>query len=255
MVCIALLTIWGVGVGLMIGILDWNFNPFIVFKIIFGFFGGMYLSTPNFGLFQESTIPGDEQRRHRLISHYPQVIFAIVVLTLFYLNYVHLPAEFTASETEVFSRIISKATTEELSNRDIATLKSILREYNERTGKKIRKDEVDVLTRRLKLVNEYYGELGQSLLISWNRKSRFTTTNFDRVLDLMKKFGGRKPEKIRMDLACLDAAAKNQSYVQDEQGTRFEFGREKILEKIHESEISHYNFGTIIKVLNAEGIQ
>ena len=97
--------------------------------------------------------------------------------------------------------------------------------------------------------------MGQSLLISWNRKSRFTTTNFDRVLDLMKKFGGRKPEKIRMDLACLDAAAKNQSYVQDEQGTRFEFGREKILEKIHESEISHYNFGTIIKVLNAEGIQ
>lgn len=87
--CIMLLTVWGGGIGFLVGTLDRNFNPHIVLKIIFGFFGGLYLSSPNFGKFNESTIPWDAQKRHKLIAHYPQVIFAITAFVMFYLNYKH----------------------------------------------------------------------------------------------------------------------------------------------------------------------
>lgn len=87
--CIILLTVWGGGVGFLVGTLDWNFNPHIILKIIFGFFGGLYLSSPNFGMFNEATIAWDAQRRHKLIAHYPQVLFAITVLVMFYLNHTY----------------------------------------------------------------------------------------------------------------------------------------------------------------------
>ena len=87
--CIILLTIWGGGIGFLVGALDWNLKPHIFFKIIFGFFGGLYLSSPNFGMFNEATIPWDAQRRHKLIAHYPQLLFTIVVLVMFYLNYAY----------------------------------------------------------------------------------------------------------------------------------------------------------------------
>ena len=123
----------------------------------------------------------------------------------------------TANEIDVFSKIISKAQTEELSDTDIAALKNMLREYNKRTGTKMKKADVDAFTKEMEITNEYYYELGQSLLASWDSKSRFTTGNFDKMLNLMKESGARKPEKIEMDLVCLDAAAKNQNYVQNVQ--------------------------------------
>jgi hypothetical protein len=85
--CLILLTFWGGGMGFMVGTLDWNFKPNLILKIIFGFFGGLYLSAPNFGLLNEATVPWDAQGRHKLIAHYPQVVFAIVALLMFYLNY------------------------------------------------------------------------------------------------------------------------------------------------------------------------
>lgn len=161
----------------------------------------------------------------------------------------------TANETDVFSKIISKAQTEELSDGDIAALKSMVRQHNERTGTKMKKADVEAFTKEMEITNEYYYELGQSLLTSWDSKSRFTTGNFDKMLNLMKESGIRKPEKIKMDLVCLDAAANNQNYVQNEQGSKFEFGREVILQKLRENEISRNNFGKINKVLNADSIQ
>ena len=75
------------GMGFLVGALDWNFKPNIFFKIIFGFFEGLYLSSPNFGLLNESTIPWEAQKRHKIISYYPQAVFAVIALVLFYANY------------------------------------------------------------------------------------------------------------------------------------------------------------------------
>jgi hypothetical protein len=88
-VCIILLTLWGIVVGFLVGILDWNLKPNIILKIIFGFFEGLYLSSPNFGLLIKSTVPLEAQNRHKVISHYPQAIFAIIVLVMFYLNTIY----------------------------------------------------------------------------------------------------------------------------------------------------------------------
>jgi hypothetical protein len=89
LICIIFLTFWGVGVGLLVGSLDWNFKPNIVLTIIFGFFEGLYLSCPNFGMLDESTIPWEAQNRHKLILYYPQVVFAVIVLFMFYFNTIY----------------------------------------------------------------------------------------------------------------------------------------------------------------------
>jgi hypothetical protein len=158
----------------------------------------------------------------------------------------------TADEIDATSIIFSKAQIEVLTINDIAALKRVLKEYNERTGTKIKKTDVEALTKTLEITNEYYYEFGQSLLNSWDSKSKFTTRNFDKVLRLVKEYEVRKPEKIKMDLACLEAAARNQNYVQNEEGRKFEFGREMILQKLHENEISRNNFERIKKALNAD---
>ncbi len=88
-ICIIMLTVWGVGLGFLVGTLDWNLKPNIVLKIIFGFFEGLYLSCPNFGMLNESTIPLEAQSRHKLISYYPQIVFAAIVLVMFYLNTIY----------------------------------------------------------------------------------------------------------------------------------------------------------------------
>jgi hypothetical protein len=85
--CIIILTTWGLSVGLIVGALDWKLQPNIVLKILFGFLEGLYLSSPNFGLLNESTIPLEAEKRHKIISHYPQVVFTVIVLFLFYTNY------------------------------------------------------------------------------------------------------------------------------------------------------------------------
>ena len=260
MLCIVLLTLWGAGVAFLVGILDWNFRPHVVFKIIFGFFGGLYLSCPNFGMFNEATIPWDAKWRHKLISHYPKLLFAVSVLAIFYLNHAYLSVsptvfsndypEMTTGEIDTTSKIFSKAMVEELTESDFAALKRVLKEYNDRTGMTIKKTDVEVLTKTFEITNEYYYELGQSLLNSWDSKSKFTTRNYDEVLTLVKKHQIRKPEKIKMDLRCLDAAANNEDYVQDEEGNKFEFGREIILQKLKENKISRNNFERIKNFLN-----
>ena len=135
-------------------------------------------------------------------------------------------SKLSADEIDAISKIISKAQTEPLTDNDISDLKNILRAYNDRTGTKIKKRDVDDFINMIKIINDYYYELGQSLLYSWDTKSKITTRKFDKLLHIVKKYGLRKPEKIKMDLAALDAAARNQNYVEDQQGRKFKFGRE-----------------------------
>lgn len=157
----------------------------------------------------------------------------------------------SADESDALSRIISKAQIEPLTDNDISNLKNVLKAYNDRTGTKIKKSDVNDFIRGTKIINDYYYELGQSLLSSWDTKSKITTSNFDKVLQLVKEYGLRKPKKIKMDLVALDAAARNQNYVEDQQGRKFEFGREVIIQKLRENEIARKNFDQIKDVFYA----
>ncbi len=94
-------------------------------------------------------------------------------------------------------------------------------------------------------------KLGISLLTSWDSKKKFTTTAFHKLLIHVKKNNFRKPEEIEMDFKLLDAAAANQNYVKNDVGEKFEFGREIILQKMHEDEMSRNNWELLINQLEA----
>ena len=75
-----------------------------------------------------------------------------------------------------------------------------------------------------------------------------TTTEFDKLLIQVKEYNIRKPEEIKMDFKLLDAAAANQNYVENDVGEKFGFGRERILQNMHEDEIMRNNMGKIKKI-------
>lgn len=68
---------WGIAVGIgMSGLIGW-LHPNAVVKWILGFALAAYVAVPNYGLFQESTIPDSEQPRHSMISIVPLVSYII----------------------------------------------------------------------------------------------------------------------------------------------------------------------------------
>ena len=69
--------IWGIGVGWsMSGLIGW-LHPNAVVKWIMGFALGSYVAIPNYGLFQESSIPDDARIRHEMITWVPLIAYAV----------------------------------------------------------------------------------------------------------------------------------------------------------------------------------
>lgn len=69
--------VWGVAVGWsMSGLLGWQ-HPNVVLRWLLGFFLAAYVAIPNFGLFQESTIPEWVQIRHTMISWVPLIAYIV----------------------------------------------------------------------------------------------------------------------------------------------------------------------------------
>ncbi|MBA4419171.1 MAG: hypothetical protein C0392_14880 [Syntrophus sp. (in: bacteria)] len=156
--------------------------------------------------------------------------------------------ELNASEAGVISRIFSKSTKEALDENDMNELKHTIKSYHDRTGRQINKAEIEVFTSSMEAQNDYFYEWDIALLQSWDNKSKVITPAFEQALKMMRDRGLRKPHLIKKDLACIDAAVKNQSYFEDEEGSRFPFGRELILQNIRETEVLRANYGKIRKV-------
>jgi len=69
------LVLWGVGVGwCMSCLIGWQ-HPNAVLKWIFGFALAAYVSIPNYGLVNESTIPSDAMPRHTMILWVPLFVY------------------------------------------------------------------------------------------------------------------------------------------------------------------------------------
>jgi hypothetical protein len=78
----AVSAIWGAGVAIaMFGIIRWQ-EPNIILKIIMGYALGWYVSIPNFGFLQESSIPEEARKRHSMISIGPAVVYLITMTAL-----------------------------------------------------------------------------------------------------------------------------------------------------------------------------
>jgi hypothetical protein len=71
------LLIWGIAVGWgMSRLIGWQ-HPNMTLKWVMGFALAAYVAIPNFGLFQESTIPEWDQARHAMISSLPLIAYVI----------------------------------------------------------------------------------------------------------------------------------------------------------------------------------
>ena len=80
--CVGLCLLWGTLVAVAIqALIVWR-DPGTILKWIFGYLLGCYVAIPNFGLFQEPTIPREIRGRHLLISCLPEVTY-IVITVLF----------------------------------------------------------------------------------------------------------------------------------------------------------------------------
>ena len=73
---------WGAvvawGMSSVIGRLHRN----VVLRWILGFGLAAYVAIPNYGLFQESTIPDHKQVRHRMISWVPLIVYVVTEFAL-----------------------------------------------------------------------------------------------------------------------------------------------------------------------------
>ena len=80
MLAFAGLIIWGVMVGWVTSsLIVWQ-HPSVILKWVLGFALGAYVAIPNFGLFQESTIPDEVQARHALVSSVPLLSYILTEL-------------------------------------------------------------------------------------------------------------------------------------------------------------------------------
>ena len=69
--------LWGAGIAYLLHLLIAWQNPNLILKIIFGYGFGLYISIPNYGLLNESSIPLIKKNRHLLIKAVPFFVFII----------------------------------------------------------------------------------------------------------------------------------------------------------------------------------
>ena len=81
-------------------------------------------------------------------------------------NYPKLNTE----EINKLSKVFSMTRVEILNAHDINDFEDAINSYNTRTGKKMEKADFDTFTQGAGLISDYYSELSQSLLISWDSK-------------------------------------------------------------------------------------
>ena len=153
-----------------------------------------------------------------------------------------------SSELDKFSAVLAKQ--EPLTDSDLASIRSALKSYTDRTGNYLTQNDVDGFTGLIKQSNDYQYELGQSLLFSWDQQKVFTTSGFDKLYIEVQQAGYRKPGALQLDKDRLKAAAEHQNYSVDEDGNKYEFSREIILQGIDQVNVARQNMDKIVSVFN-----
>jgi len=128
-------------------------------------------------------------------------------------------------------------------------MRSAIRDYTERTGSFLTKQEYDAFLELMKLSSDYQDELAQSLLFSWDRREYVTTNAFDALHKKMKSLGLRKPDLLEQDLRGIRSASRRHTVVEGRDGAKHEFSRELILEGMAKNEIGRRNTELVSKTL------
>jgi hypothetical protein len=112
-VCIVLCLGWAIGVAYGLRLFILATQPGLLLKV-FGYGAGMYISVPNFGLLNESTIPEHGRHRHEFISVVPSLLFILASVVFAFTVSAKSPnsdtAQLTPTELSVITNVISKET-------------------------------------------------------------------------------------------------------------------------------------------------
>jgi hypothetical protein len=76
--------LWGILIAYVTHVLIAWQHPYWILKWIFGFGAGSYVSSPNFGLIQEASIPDHAYHRHFTITNLPFLIFVLCSILFSY---------------------------------------------------------------------------------------------------------------------------------------------------------------------------
>jgi len=153
-----------------------------------------------------------------------------------------------SSELDKFSTVLAKE--ELLTDSDLENIRSALKSYTDRTGNYLTQNDVDGFTGLIKQSNDYQYELGQSLLFSWDQQKIYTTSGFDKLYKEMQDANYRKSGVLQFNKNRLKQAAEHQSYSEDEDGNKYEFSREVILQGIDKISVARKNMDKIVSVFD-----
>lgn len=156
---------------------------------------------------------------------------------------------FTPKEVDAMRAIIAKAYNEYLTDADLNSFKNIYLEHDKRKGTKIPKIYIDNMMNGMDLMAKYNCEFFISMLASWDRRSVYTTPEFDQILKIINDNGLIEPKRLSIDMLGIEGAAKNLSYIEDDARVKYDVRRETILEKLRKAKIMENNVKKMNQVL------
>jgi hypothetical protein len=80
-VCVVVCFAWGIGAAYALHLFILHTHPGLLLKI-FGYGAGAYVSVPNYGLLDESSIPDYKMPRHVFIKGAPQLTYSVASIIL-----------------------------------------------------------------------------------------------------------------------------------------------------------------------------
>jgi hypothetical protein len=250
-VCIVLCLAWATGVAYALRLSILAMHPGLLLKL-FSYGAGAYISIPNYGLLNESTVPEYGRPRHDFIKGVPSIVYIVAsVVFAFTVSTSSSDARadrLTPNEFSVLSSALSKK--EPLGEGDLNSLREMVRSYTSRTGHHIPRQDVAVVTKAFATSNRYYYELARSMLLSWDGGNYQTTKEFDSLYIQMEQDGGRKPSKLQNDKNRITLAAEHRPVEEDEGGIQYELSRDSIVQQLQQIKIWMDNARHVISVLN-----
>ena len=90
--CIICCVAWGISVAFLMTFAINREQPNIILKWIMGYALAAYVSIPNYGLLEQSSIPDYMIKRHKIISTLPNVTYLVAILA-FHFVFLYFPVQ------------------------------------------------------------------------------------------------------------------------------------------------------------------
>jgi hypothetical protein len=142
----------------------------------------------------------------------------------------------SAEELSAMTPLFVKATSEELSDEDVARFKSLQDAYARRTRTTITGEVLKAMSQALDLKVRYDYELGRCLLLALDQREPFISPGLENLITEAKASGLVRTAKLDADMRMLKATAKRDYYEDQDGKRRAGLNREQILVGLRRAE-------------------